>query len=236
MKIDTEGKLNYLRNDTAVIVRRLRESDRKKLLDGFGALSQLSRYRRFLHNKNELKQSEIDCLFTTAERRGISFIVFLCNDTQTLEEGRCVGLIQLLELESPGACAEVALVVIDEFHNCGLGKILLGEIEKQAFKRKVQHLYFFTTSDNQPLIAILNRTGWDISIDRELGSVTYIAKVKQNRDFRPVDNSIKTHAPAHDYQAKLIHQGQLLTTSWFKVCLRMVIFMNQFNMNYFKGR
>lgn len=199
MQSDTDGQLNYLKNGNAVIIRRLRESDRNKILDGFDALSELSRYRRFLHNKNELKQSEIDCLFTTPDYRGICFIVLLCKDEQTLAEGRCIGLIQLIELESPSACAEVALVVIDEFHNCGVGKLMLSVIEIQAVKRNMKHMYFYTTSDNQPLAAILKRTGWNISVDREFGSVTYIAKVKRNPAIKTVGGIMNIFTPVHDY-------------------------------------
>ena len=234
--MNTDKQLDYLRNGAAVITRRLHQSDRKKIRNGFDALSQLSRYRRFLHNKNELKQSEIDCLFATPENQGASFIALECNNTRTLAEGRCIGLIQLIEFVSDKSSAEVALVVIDEFHNCGLAKLLLNTIEKEAANRNICSLYFYSTSDNKPLTAILKRTSWDITVDREFGSVTFITKVVNNRQPEPLKEFANSAASAANIDSKQIDQRQLLTTLWFKVYLRMITFMNQISMRVYKGQ
>ena len=236
MKINTDRQVNYLKNGTAVILRHLLKSDRRKIQDGFNALSELSRYRRFLHNKSQLDESEYECLFATPEQSGTSLIVLECNDIQTLEEGRCIGLIQMIELEAVNASAEVALVVIDEFHNCGLGKLMLNAIENEAVNRNIQYFYFYTTADNKPLSAILKRTGWDISVDRDNGSVTYITKAAQYRQTAPLNNSQTIAGSANDFQTHLTNRDQWVTTSWFKVCLRMVILMNQFTMHFYKLR
>ena len=236
MKTSTEKRLNYLKTGAAVIIRRLQESDRCKIQGGFEALSQLSRYRRFLHNKNKLKQSEIDCLFTLPDSRGAAFIVLECIDTLSLAEGRCIGLIQLIKLDSQSTSAEVALVVIDEFHNCGVGKLLLDTIETQAVERKIQHLYFYTTSDNKPLSAILNRTGWDITVDRDFGSVTFITKVAPKCQPEALKNSYISNDLGNQALTNPIHQGRILTKSWFHVYLRMIIFLNQFNLYLYRGR
>ena len=236
MNVKPDRQLNFLKNGTAVITRRLFGTDRDKILDGFEALSQLSRYRRFLHNKNELKQDEIDCLFTLPQRRGVSFIVLECEDTQRLSEGRCIGLIQLIELDSEKGCAEVALVVIDEYHNCGVGKLLLSLIETQALSRNLEQLYFFTAADNQPLNAILKRTGWEMSIDREFGSVTYVVKIRSLPAPRRVVNSPARQPRARPLGVKLLMQGQKLAAAWFHVCLRMIIIMNQSGLHIFRGR
>ena len=236
MNINTDIQVNYLKNGTAVVLRPLLKSDRHKIQDGFDALSDLSRYRRFLHNKSELNEREFECLFATPAQSGTSLIALECNDTRVLEEGRCIGLIQMIELEAVNSSAEVALVVIDEFHNCGLGKLMLKTIEKQAVNRNIQNLYFYTTADNKPLSAMLMRTGWDISVDRDFGSLTYITKVEQERMSNPLYYSVKIAASAFDFQTRLINRNQWLTICWYRVSLQTIIFLNQFTMYFYKGR
>lgn len=205
-------------------------------MDGFDALSQLSRYRRFLHNKNELKQSEIDCLFSLDERYGIAYIVLECENTQSLAEGRCIGLIQLIELENLPDCAEIALVVIDEYQNCGVGKLILFTVETEARKRKIKTFHFHTTSENRPLIAILNRTGWDISVERELGSVTYITKLSQDSGVCSEGEKSGTDHALVSYPTNAVSQGQRLAAFWFRSCLRVVHLMHPINQYFYRSK
>ena len=209
--------IERLNNGKRVVIRRVEDADKDKLYLGFEALSELSRYRRFLCSKNELYEHELECLLAVPEDQGAVIIALEYDLSKPDGQGRCIGLIQLIKEQHNPNSAEVALVVIDEYHNCGLGRLLLNKINAEAKQRQIQTLYFYTLSDNAPLAAILKKTDWNIECQRDFNAVTYIVKLSDTAEYQ--NNNLVMSADFFDsYQRHLFDRFTIMTFAWFKQC------------------
>ncbi len=208
--------LEQLNNGKWVIVRRVSDTDKDEILTGFKALSEMSRYRRFLYNKSKLDEQELECLLRVSDDQGVSLIALEVNPSHSGAEGRCIGLIQLIRLPHHDSAAEVALVVIDEYHNCGLGGIFLRKIRAESEQRQIETLYFYTLSENAPLVAMLKKTGWNIQYKRDAQALTLVVDLDKQAETQD-DILNATLDLIKNYQLRQVDLLRELATVWLKI-------------------
>ena len=138
------------------------KTDREKYLDGFKKLSSKTIYHRFFGFLKELTDKQVDELLDTDKKNHVAWAAFDIVDEETVG----VGVGRFKRSETNPSEAELALTVIDEYQNKGVGTILLGIMYYLAGKLGIDIFTGIMLADNVKLIgrfrelnAQLNRIG-----------------------------------------------------------------------------
>lgn len=151
-------KLFTLRNACRVQLKRIGPADEGDLLAGFRRLSQESRYLRFFKNMPELPSSLTRKLLMTDDNRHVA-IGARCVDHANVTRSPIVGVARYVCSTEDVTRAEVAVAVVDDLQNQGLGKLLLGHIAEIAERRGVQRFTAVVLPGNQPMYRIMSSFG-----------------------------------------------------------------------------
>lgn len=117
-------------------------------------LSPTSSRRRFFTVRYRLSETELDDL-TGPERPGR----FAIGASAHLPDGRVegVGVARFVRLPDAADAAEVAVTVIDDYQNMGIGGRLLQRLGTEARRRGIRRLSGLVLPDNVPMLALLER-------------------------------------------------------------------------------
>jgi RimJ/RimL family protein N-acetyltransferase len=145
-----------------LLVRPVTPDDRDRLVAGLARLSPESQYLRFMTSTPKLSDGQIDHLLD------------LDGPDHT-----AVGAIALSELGMPGVAiaryyrlpdepevAEVAVTVIDDYQNKGIGPMLLGILAQRAAASGVTSFRAWVLEENRRAVRILTRIGGRATHDR----------------------------------------------------------------------
>ncbi|MEM9492310.1 MAG: GNAT family N-acetyltransferase [Myxococcota bacterium] len=179
-----------LRDGTPVRLRLLRPSDRMLLLDGFERLSPQSRYQRFLSAKPSLNDDEVGRLVDMDNENHLAIAAVIERD-----DGRECGIggARFIRMHHRPDMADVAITVIDEVQQRGLGRILLDHLFAAARERGYSWLHFAVLSENRPMLRLL-RSMAPGSREQVDSGVTTI-ELPLDRSFQqPLEHS---HRPYH---------------------------------------
>lgn len=135
--------------------RPILSSDKDLLQNGFQKLSKKSRYLRFFAFKNELLESELE-FFTNVD--GINHVAWGLADI-TKDILNPVGVARFVKLDKESEIAEVAITIIDDYHNLGLGRVLFSILNFEAQRIGLMYLRYYVLTENNFMIDILNRFG-----------------------------------------------------------------------------
>lgn len=124
---------------------------RQLLLDGFGSLSERSRYLRFMAPVSVLNGSEVEYL-TNLDMVG-RFAWAL------LVEGRPAALARYSRTTTRPDAAEVAVTVLDELQGRGLGTLLLECLAPVAAAVGFARFEFEVLPENRPMLRVLDKVG-----------------------------------------------------------------------------
>lgn len=170
---DAYEELVRLRGGEELSVRLVRPGDRALLLDGFDSLSAESRYRRFFSAKRRLSDAELSFLTRPDGHQHFALAAL----TRSGERG--LGVARFVRLPGEPAVAEAAVVVRDEAHRRGIGRILLTRLAAAARERGVTHFRSEILASNGPMRALAEslapgatrRRDTDVVVvDHDLGS------------------------------------------------------------------
>jgi RimJ/RimL family protein N-acetyltransferase len=144
---------DVLHRDAEVLVREVASTDRRALSFMFTRLSGESRYRRFLHPKNELSDRELDELTRLDHWHHEALIAWSPRPRAPIGVARYV---RSEEFDS----AEVAITIVDAWQRRGLGRALMLALRDRAELAGIRR---FTSS-----ILWSNRAG--LRLAHQLGS------------------------------------------------------------------
>ena len=144
-----------LRDGTPVLVRAVGSEDKIRLQDGLSRMSSWSIYRRFARTVSRLTAEELRYLTEVDQQNHIAWGAVDPSDPH--ETG--LGISRLIRDPYCPTRAEVAIAVVDEYQQLGLGTILLAALYAQARARGIETIRAVVLPDNYVVLAWLSRLG-----------------------------------------------------------------------------
>jgi acetyltransferase len=157
-----------LANGRSVLVRPVLPQDSELHQRFVRALSPVSRYRRFHSAVSELPGSTLEYLTQ------VDYASHLALLAETFDErGEEVQVAEARYVRRSDAdeahVADFALAVADRWQGLGLGRHMLAALVDSARRSGVRRLEGSVLADNEPMCALLRRTGWRLRIDPDDG-------------------------------------------------------------------
>lgn len=147
-----------LRDGTSVTLRLAGPQDKEHIRRGFEALSEESRYRRFLTVKSTLSEAELSYLSDLDGDH--HFALGALREREGSEEG--VGIGRFVRLRDRPHIAEPAISVIDALHGQGLGTALLQHLVRAAKERGITRFQCTVLAQNEPMRHLLEASDAEI--------------------------------------------------------------------------
>lgn len=169
-----DGVRVALRSGEEVLVRPVRPDDARTLADGFGRLSELSRFRRFFTAVPELSDSQLDYL-TRVDHHDHEAIGAVEPET-----GAGLGIARFIRSRSCPEEAEVAVTVVDAWQRRGLGSLLLRQIAERAITEGVTLFTAEVQATNDPVLKIIRKLG-PAEFSRDGGTVSVRVDLTRDR-------------------------------------------------------
>jgi GNAT superfamily N-acetyltransferase len=153
-----------LRDGSRVVVRPIRPDDKEALRSGLEALSEQSRYQRFMTAIAELSEAELRYL-TEVDHRDHEALVAFDPTTETP-----VGVGRFVRLED-GTSAEAAVTVVDEWQGRGVGGALSGLLADRAREEGIERFTALLLAGNDQMLDLLASLGPASVTSRDAGTV-----------------------------------------------------------------
>ena len=147
-------------------IRLIRPDDKNKLADGFHHLSRQSIYFRFLGSKKELTKEDLIYFTEIDYDKHIALVATIPNGGD--EEIIAVGRYIETEQRDTERSAEVALAVVDNHQNRGIGSLLLEKLMQIARSKGLTHFEAYVFPDNHRMLEIFNHHGFNVHRSREM--------------------------------------------------------------------
>lgn len=144
-----------LRDGTPVVLRPVTPEDRERMKVGFSRLSETTRYRRFFRAIRRLTEDDITNLIQVDQVDHVAWAIV--DPTDPCEPG--MGLGRFIRDEGDPETAEVAFVVLDDYHRRGVGTILLALMLVLAEGLGLRRLRGVVRPDNAPVLDWLRGLG-----------------------------------------------------------------------------
>ena len=183
------------KDNTYLCFKVLEHADRDKFIEGFKKLSRKSVYHRFFGFMKELSPRQIDDLLNTDEKNHVAWAAFDIVDDDTIGIG--VGRFRR-SIDNPSE-AELALTVIDEYQEKGVGTILLAIMYYLASILEIDILTGIIMFDNSKLIRRFKELGAEmkrVGPEYEMRLPIFknfddIPKTRYSRILRPILQFLK---------------------------------------------
>jgi RimJ/RimL family protein N-acetyltransferase len=137
-------------------LRPIHAEDREALVEGFRALSEDSRYRRFLTPMARLSTKQARYLTELDQVNHFAWGVGIRDEDGSL---RGIGVARYVRTTDDPAVAEIALAIADEHQGRGIGSLLVQALAVVAYSHGIDRLVGLTLGDNRPMMRILERLG-----------------------------------------------------------------------------
>jgi len=148
-------------------VRRIRADVSPLLADIFARLGPASRLARFLYPKRTLTEAELRYL-TDIDHRDHEALIAV-----TRLRAEPVGVARFIRDRSDPTSAEVAIAVVDEWQDRGVGSLLIARVTGRALRQSITHFTALTSAGNLRVRRLLAKAG-DVSvIARDGATVSY---------------------------------------------------------------
>lgn len=148
-----------LRDGSEALLSPLTAEDSDLVEEGLEHLSIESRYARFGQGLSHLSHRELEYLTNVDQHNHIAWGAVV--DGEAAGVGRYVCIPDV-------SCAEVAVTVVDEFQQRGLGTLLFEALVAVGRGDGVEAFCFEVVPDNQPVLAILARLNVEITESESL--------------------------------------------------------------------
>jgi GNAT superfamily N-acetyltransferase len=143
----------YLKDGTPVFIRLLTKDDKEGLKTGFEKLSVHSQYCRFFSPIGHLSKSQLKYL---TEIDNINHLA-LCVGIDDTDHSTGIGIARYIRSNKNPAYAEIAITIIDEYQNLGLGTKLLELLIEAALRNGIETFTGDVLEENIPMLEILKK-------------------------------------------------------------------------------
>jgi len=138
-------------------------------------LSVESRYLRFHGSIKELNKEDLE-RFTNPDPLDEEALIILHQGETSQEE---IGVARFI-IDPDGEGCEFAIVVADEWQNCGLGAKLMKALINHAQARGIKRIYGSVLKDNPGMLQFANGLGFEETIDPDDSSLIMVTKYLRN--------------------------------------------------------
>jgi len=179
MKICSTDEI--LKDGRKIQIRLIRPDDKEKLVEGFHRLSEKSIYFRFLGSKKELTKNDLIYFTEIDYDKHIALVATIPKngDEEIIAVGRYIQTEQSESIQS----AEVALAVVDNHQNRGIGSLLFEKLMLIArSQNQIQQFEAYVSPDNKRTIEIFNHHGFNVHRSRKDDLVYVTCSIY--RDYR----------------------------------------------------
>jgi GNAT superfamily N-acetyltransferase len=149
-----------LRDGGRIRIRPIVPEDRELIRWGFEHLSEESRYRRFMGLKR-LSERDLDYLTTIDYKNHFAWVAF-AHDVPH-EPG--VGVARYVRSTENPEEAEAAVAVLDDYHNRGIGTLLLEALAAVALENGIKRFTGYVLVENRPMKDLLHTLGAKLHTD-----------------------------------------------------------------------
>lgn len=147
-----------LRDGRVVRLRAMRPDDEAELLQAFHRMSDHARYMRFMRTVREPDMGRVRKVLASFPEGGIGIVA-----TVPAEDGiDIVGSAICVVGEDPTSC-EFAINVTAACGGTGLGTTLMTTLIDLAKKRGLREMLGFVLAENQPMLRLARRLGFDVA-------------------------------------------------------------------------
>ncbi len=154
-----------LRDGRAVLVAPLHVDDRDRFVSGIGRASAESLYRRFMSPVERLSDLQLRYLLDVDHR---DHVALLAVDEDT---GEAVAIARFVRDPDRHNVAEAAVLVVDDWQGCGLGKALCRLLADRARALGVERFEAWLLVENRPMMAVLEALGPIREVARDGGTL-----------------------------------------------------------------
>jgi acetyltransferase len=138
----------------------------------FRTLSADGRYCRFMTARNELPEALAQRFASIDYRSHLALLA------EVFEDGRetMIGEARYVVDERDPATCEFAIAVADDWRACGIGRVMLERLERQAAASGIRRMVADTLVLNKAMIGLAARTGYAVSANREDATLARLEK------------------------------------------------------------
>jgi acetyltransferase len=154
-------KFFTLQDGTSIAIGLAGPEDEQRLIKGFNKLSLQTKLYRFHCGKNKLSPNEKNYLLNIDNYNHLAIGAVDVDKDQDVG----VGMVRYIRDRFEPWKAEVALTVIDEYQNKGIGTYLYNELIKYACKNKISLLINYVMKENIVVLNVLKQFGSKIKVD-----------------------------------------------------------------------
>jgi GNAT superfamily N-acetyltransferase len=148
-------------------IRPIRPEDSPLLAEIFARLSPASRYARFLRARASLTESELR-YFSDVDHRDHEALIALARLTRDP-----VGVARFIRDASDPTSADVAVTVVDDWQNRGVGSLLATRLSERAAHEGIRYFTALMSADNRRARQLLAKTGDITTIVPDGPTTTY---------------------------------------------------------------
>jgi protein lysine acetyltransferase len=141
-------------------IRPIVPEDRELIRGGFEQLSEESRYRRFMGLKR-LSEHDLDYLTNIDYTNHFAWVAFAHDEPH--EPG--VGVARYVRDRENPEEAEAAVAILDDYHNRGIGTLLLEALAAVALENGIRRFVGYVLVDNKPMKDLLHTLGAHLATD-----------------------------------------------------------------------
>ncbi len=146
-----------LRDGTSALVRPIGPADAPFLQRGLQRLSETSNAYRFLHYRGRFSDADLHYLTHCDFVNHLAAILAILDDKgREIDE---VGVARCIRSKTEPDLAEVAIVLVDDWHGLGGGRALLHYLAKLAWEVDIRRWQAFSFPENVAIARLLDTVG-----------------------------------------------------------------------------
>ncbi|NLE47852.1 MAG: GNAT family N-acetyltransferase [Sandaracinaceae bacterium] len=149
-----EPYVTRLPDGTWVQIRALTPEDRDAIRAGLTKLGERTIHERFLSPNYRPSEKDLEYLTTLDQHEHIALALGTLDDPPV-----GIGVARCVRSELNADTAEYAIVISDEFHNRGAGKLLLAHLAELAYSQGIRYFQGFQLLENTKIIGLTERIG-----------------------------------------------------------------------------
>ncbi len=146
-----------LRGGIPARIRPIQPSDAPALQRGLQRLSPQGQAYRFLQSRTRFSEKELRYLTHCDQRDHIAYILALLDTAG--HERDAIGVTRCFRDKNDPSLAEVAIVLVDEWHRHGGGTLLLQALAEAAWKNGIRRWLALSHVDNLAVMRLMPHVG-----------------------------------------------------------------------------